>query len=211
MKRMIFMKFIVGVILTVSIVSLHAQTEFKKEEAKFVYLSSLSFAKGINDINFAGRTVKNNIALVSMNQVIAYKFIPYLYVGIGAGYDMWQKTGFIPLYTSLNVNFMKGNWSPFFYLNTGYSFKWYLTQKPESMTRVIHGSKTGFYGESGLGLKMKMNEKFSLLLSVNYKLQQSHISYSVQDPDQPDLSQISTNSSTLALYHFLGFRLGFLF
>lgn len=188
-----------------------AQNAFKKERGKFVYLSSLSFAKGMNDIQFENRTVKNNMAVISLNQLLAYKFNPYFYMGIGAGYDMWPKTGFIPLYASFNVNFLDGNWSPFFYLNTGYSFKWYVTQKPEPMTRVIHGSKAGAYGESGIGLNLKMNKKFSLLFSVNYKIQQTNINYSVIEGDQPDLSQISTNRSAFALYHFLGFRLGFLF
>lgn len=188
-----------------------AQNAFKKERGKFVYLSSVSFAKGMSDIKFEQRTVKNNIAVISLNQVLAYKFNPYFYMGIGAGYDMWPKTGFIPLYASFNVNFLNGNWSPFIYINTGYSFKWYVTQKPEPMTRVIHGSKAGLYGESGLGLSLKMSKKFSFLLSVNYKLQQTNINYSVIEGDQPDLSQISTNRSAFALYHFLGFRLGFLF
>lgn len=188
-----------------------AQNAFKKERGKFVYLSSISFAKGLSDIQFEQRVVKNNIAVISLNQVLAYKFNPYFYMGIGAGYDMWPKTGFIPLYASFNVNILDGNWSPFIYLNTGYSFKWYVTQKPEPMTRVIHGSKAGLYGESGIGLNMRMSKKFSLLFSVNYKLQQTHINYSVIEGDQPDLSQISTNRSAFALYHFLGFRLGFLF
>jgi hypothetical protein len=211
MKRISFLPFIFGVIFTLTCSYLSAQKQFKKEEAKFVYLSSISFAKGINDIEFASRIVPNKTALISVNQVIAYKFNPFIYTGIGAGYDMWQKTGFIPLYASLNINFKRGEWTPFFYLNAGYSFKWYVTQKPEYMTRVIHGYKPGVYGESGLGLQMKMNDKFALLLSVNYKLQQSEIAYSVVDPDQPDLSQISTNRSAFALYHFLGFRLGFIF
>ena len=188
-----------------------AQNAFKKERGKFVYLSSLSFAKGMNDIKFEQRTVENNIAVISLNQLLAYKFNPYVFMGIGAGYDMWQKTGFIPIYASFNFNIIDGDWSPFIYFNTGYSFKWYITQKPEPMTRVIHGSKAGIYGESGIGLNMKMNKKFSLLFSVNYKLQQTNISYSVIEGDQPDLSQISTNRSAFALYHFLGFKLGFLF
>ena len=41
-----------------------AQNAFKKERGKFVYLSSLSFAKGMNDIKFEQRTVKNNIAVI---------------------------------------------------------------------------------------------------------------------------------------------------
>ena len=65
--------------------------------------------------------------------------------------------------------------------------------------------------QNGLGIKMKMSPKFALLFSVNYKLQQSHIYYSVIDESQPDISQLATNSSAFALYHFLGFKLGFLF
>ena len=57
-----------------------AQNAFKKERGKFVYLSSLSFAKGMNDISFEQRTVKNNIAVISLNQLLAYKFNPYVFM-----------------------------------------------------------------------------------------------------------------------------------
>lgn len=211
LKTSRFLKFIFMVVLITSSFHPYAQDQFKKEQGKFVYVSSISFAKGINDITFENRIVKNNIAVISLHQVLAYKFNPYMILGIGAGYDMWQKTGFIPIYGSVNVNFIDGKWTPFMYLNTGYGFKWYVTQKPEPMTRVIHGARAGAYGETGLGLNMKMNKKFSLLFSVNYKMQQTHINYSVIEGDQPDLSQIATNRSAFALYHYLGFRLGFLF
>lgn len=211
MKKSLLLK-IVCLIFTITIGSQTlAQTNFVKERGKFVYLSSLSFGKGINDIQFESRIVKNNISLISIHQVLAYQFNPYVHLGVGAGYDMWPKTGFIPIYANLNVNFIDGKWTPFAYLNTGYGFKWYVTQKPEPMTRVIHGSRPGAYGESGVGLNIKMSKKFSLLFSVNYKVQQTFINYSVVEEDQPDLSQISTNRSAFALYHFLGFKLGFLF
>ena len=211
MKREYWIRFFVIVILFLSFYHVQAQGVFKKEEGKFVYLSSLGFAKGVNDIHFEGRTVKNNISVISIHQVLAYQFNPYVVLGIGAGYDLYTKTGFIPLYAHLTVNFMNHKWAPFWNLNAGYSFKWYVNQKPESMTRVIHAAQTGLYGESGLRLKMKMTKKFSLLFSVNYKLQQSQIFYSVVEPDQPDISLLATNRSTLALYHFVGFKLGFLF
>lgn len=211
MKKIQFLRLILLMGIIIISTSSFAQNKFKKEDGKFVYLSSISFGKGFNDIKFEERTVQNNIAVISVHQVLAYKFNPYLVVGMGAGYDMWRKTGFIPLYSHITVNFIDNKWTPFFYLNAGYSFKWYVTQKPEPMTRVIHGAQTGAYGESGLGLSMKMNDKFSLLFSVNYKLQQTEINYSVPEPDQPDLSQIATNRSAFALYHFLGFKLGFLF
>jgi len=211
MKKSTFSQLFLLMVAIMISTSTFAQATFKKEDGKFVYLSSLAFAKGINDIKFEGRTVQNNIAVISVHQVLAYKFNPHLIIGMGAGYDMWRKTGFIPLYSHITVNFFDNKWTPFFYMNAGYSFKWYVTQKPEPMTRVIHGAQTGAYGESGLGLSMKMNDKFSLLFSVNYKLQQTEINYSVLEPDQPDLSQIATNRSAFALYHFLGFKLGFLF
>lgn len=211
MKRISFLRLLVVIIfITIPFLS-SSQSQFKKEDGKFVYLTSVGFAKGLQDISFESRKVPNNITVISLHQVLAYKFNPYINLGLGAGYDMWQKTGFIPLYASFTINFMDNKWSPFWYLNAGYAFKWYVNQKPEAMTRVIHGSKTGAYGESGLGLQLKMNPKFSLLFSLNYKLQQTHINYSVIESDQLDFSLISTNRSAFALYHFLGFKLGLLF
>lgn len=211
MKRNRFFHVLVLLIITLFPFINHAQTNFIKEEGKFVYVSSIGFAKGANDILFENRNVQNNKSVISLHQVLAYKFNPYLLLGLGAGYDMWPKTGFIPIYANFMVNFVDYKWSPFWYLNAGYSFKWYVNQKPEPMTRVIHGAKAGMFGETGLGLQLEMNPKFSLLFSVNYKLQQSYINYSVVENDQPDLSQISTNRSAFALYHFIGFKLGFLF
>jgi len=203
-------KWLSGLILCSVVWGVCAQQP-RKQEAKFVYMSSLGFNSGVGSIRIPDKTVPVRNAEFLLQQLLAYQFNNYVFTGVGAGINIWKRTAFIPIYAALHVNFIDRKVSPHWYLNAGYSFKWYMNNKPEALTRIIHGNASGIYGESGLGVKIKVSDKFSVLTVVNYVLQQSTIRYSVVEPNEPDFSAYATNRSQTALYHFVGFRVGFLY
>ncbi len=188
-----------------------AQPRGTKQTSKFVYQSSLSFASGVSNLNFEERSLQNRIPVFGIQQILAYQFNSYIFTGIGTGLDIWKHTAFIPLFANVSVNFTDKKIAPHWYANIGYSFKWYMSPEPESMTRVIQGSTPGLYGESGFGINVKLNDKVALLVLANYKMQNSKLKYSVAIPGEPDFSQYSTNRSKSFFYHFVGLKVAVLY
>lgn len=177
-------------------------------QKKFIYMTSLGYATGMGQIVLEQQTVQNRNFDFSVNQLLGYQFNPYFQMGIGAGFDFWRHTAFIPIYLNFTVNFTDTKFVPVFYANMGYSFKWYVSSVPEKMTHVVHGTSTGPMGEGGLGLRINLNERLSLLLAACYKVQYTDIRYTILQPGDQDFSAYSTNSRKDVFYHFAGVRLG---
>ncbi len=186
----------------------NAQNRRPTPERKFVYMTSVGYATGLGQIELENKTVINKNFNVSVNQLLGYQFNPYFHMGIGMGFDFWHYTAFIPVYLNLTVNFLDRKISPVFYANMGYGFKWYISSVPEKMDRVIHGTKAGPMGEAGLGVKIRLTDRVTMMIAACYKNQYSDIRYSVLKPNEQDFSAYSTNSVQKVLYHFAGVRLG---
>ena len=189
-------------------VNAYSQNRRPTPERKFIYMTSIGYATGLGQIVLDTKTVQNRNFNISVNQLLGYQFNPYFQMGIGAGFDFWKHTAFIPVYLNLTVNFTDTKIEPLFYTNLGYSFKWYVSSVPEAMDRVVHGTSTGPMGEAGLGMRINLNEKLSIVMAACYKAQFTDIRYSIPEPDGQDFSAYSTNARKDALYHFAGVRLG---
>ena len=189
-------------------ITMYAQHRRPTPERKFIYMTSVGYATGLGQIILEQQTVQNKNFDISVNQLLGYQFNPHFQLGLGAGFDFWKHTAFIPIYLNITVNFTKTKFVPLFYTNLGYSFKWYVSSVPEKMDRVVHGTKTGPMGEAGIGMRINLNEKLSLVLAACYKTQYTDIRYTILQPDEPDFSAYSTNKSKNVFYHFAGVRLG---
>jgi hypothetical protein len=172
-------------------------------------MTSLGYATGLGQIVLEQQTIQNRNFNISVNQLLGYQFNPYFQMGIGAGFDFWHYTAFIPVYLNFTVNFTDTKIVPVFYANMGYSFKWYVSSIPEKMTHVVQGTSTGPMGEAGIGMRINLNERMSILLAACYKNQYTDIRYTILQPGDQDFSAFSTNSVKNVLYHFAGVRLGF--
>lgn len=182
-----------------------------KSESKFVYQTSFGFSNGLGKIQFDDRSITNNIPTFKVQQLLAYQFNNYIIAGVGGGLDIWKKSAFIPLYANLSVNFINRNVTPHWYLNVGYAFKWYVSTRPDPMTLVIHGAAPGPYGETGLGIKIRMSDRLSFIITANYMAYYSQINYSVVEPDEIDFSKYATNRSMKTFYHFVGLKVGVMY
>lgn len=195
-----------------------AQAQWKaQQESKFIYMTGLGYATGFGHIDLPDdegdifKTIYNKNRNLQINQLLAYQFNNYFYMGIGAGLDFWNYTAFVPVYLNLSVNMTNTRIAPMAYLNLGYSFKWYLQSTPEKMDRVVHGTATGPMGEFGLGMKIRITDKVSIMLAGVYKAQYSNIRYTILRPEEVDMSAYSTNSVKNVLYHSAGVRIGVIY
>ena len=185
-----------------------AQSMDRRQERKFVYLTSVGFSTGLGIIKYEERSLSNTIPLIKVDQVLAYQFNNYIFTGVGVGVNAWKNAVFMPLFLNVSVNVLDKPISPHWYLNAGYSMKWHTSQKPEQNTRVLHGATPGFYGETGIGAHLNYMKKVSFIFSVSYTVQDTYMKYSVVKQGEPDLSMIITNQEKRTLYHFIGAKVG---
>jgi len=207
MKKIILL--LTGIVMMSTVVN--AQRGMIRQESKFVYMTSLGYANGFGNIVLENKTVVNKNPNFQLNQLLGYQFNDYFYMGLGAGVDVWRYTAFVPVYLNFSVNMMSTDICPMAYVNVGYGFKWYISSKPETMDRVIHGATTGPMGEGGLGVRIRFNDKLALVVAACYKTQYSAIRYTIVHDGEQDFSAYSTNSMKHVLYNFAGVRVGLMY
>lgn len=181
------------------------------KDSKFVFMTTIAYSGGAGSIKIPNRDIPNKLFDIQVGEVLAYQFNPNFFMGVSLGLDFWRYTAFVPLALNLSVNMTKTRVAPHWFLNAGYSFKWYMNQKPENNTKVIQGAKPGPFVESGLGVNFKISDKVSLLILATYKMQHSSIKYSVEEPGEPDNSEYFTNREQNHHYHFGGVKIGILY
>ena len=191
---------------------LHAQSMKSNTIRRFIYQSSLGYANGIGKINYdTDKEIINTIPTFRVQQHLFYQFNHYFSLGVGVGVDIWRKNAFIPLFGTFNVNFLKKRVIPHLYLIGGYAFKWYVTSKPDLVHRLLHATRPGPYAEGGVGLKLRMNDRLSILIDLGYLFFYSQINYSVKMETHPDNSTITTNRNESVPYHFAGVKFGLIY
>lgn len=187
------------------------QAQRKQQGRRFVYMTSVGCVGGIGHVDLidddgaAFKRINNDMTAFQISQLFAYRFNPYVMLGLAAGFDIWRTTAFIPVYANLTVDFCNTRIAPLCYVNAGASGKWYIQSKPQTNDRIVHGMKWGPSCEAGLGLRIKFNDRLSLLLAACYRLQRSVIGYSY---DNEQFSEYYTNRSLPVNYHFIGAKIG---
>lgn len=211
MKKILGFILLLGLLLSVNTSDAQSMLNTKHYSSHFTYMTTVGINSGVGTLHFAGRNLQNKIPVFSVNQLVAYQFNPYVSLGVELGLNVWKRTAFIPLTGNLMVEFLDRKATPLWYMNAGYAFKWYVSSKPETMTRVIHGAKPGLHLNTGLGAKVQIKEKLHLFIAADYKVQHTTLQYSVYGPTEKDYSAITTNRTEKKFYHFIGLRIGFVY
>jgi hypothetical protein len=176
-----------------------------QDSPHFVYQSSVSLNYGVGKNYSLHDTFPNSNLSFEFQQLLAYQFNSYFFTGVGAGLDVWfcekKVSTFIPIFANATVKFINKKLAPFMFANVGYAFKWQVQKKIDEKT--FYGTKAGIYFQTGLGLSVRFSEKLSLLLSANYKLQQS----AIQSRENDFLLAQTKNQ----LFHSVGIKLGLLY
>ena len=212
MKKKLFVFVMLLSLFTAPVVNAQTMQNTKHYRSHFAYQTGLAFNAGVGQLKFENRQLPNKLPNFCIDQVIAYQFNPYFTLGVDLGLNIWKKTAFIPVGLHLSVDFMDYIVSPHWYANGGYSFKWYVSSKPEKMTKVIYGAEPGWYANTGLGVKIRLKDQIHLVVAADYKMQYSSLQYSVTDYTADfDYSQVWTNRSKKLCYHFVGVKFALLY
>jgi hypothetical protein len=97
------------------------------------------------------------------------------FAGIGLGLDFYRLRT-IPLFADFRKEFGKSNNKIFVYSDVGINFSW-VTDQQKTINVENDKFHNGFYGDWGLGYKVKVNRKNNLLLSLGYSYKKTVETY----------------------------------
>jgi hypothetical protein len=104
----------------------------------------------------------------SLQTVNGYKFNQWVFLGLGAGVDLYAVQTFVPVFASLRGDFSRtGVRIPFYFLDAGYGLNATANDLPGQQF------EGGLLGAAGLGLKILFQGNTGFLLSLGYRVQQT--------------------------------------
>ena len=151
-----------------------------------------------------------------------YKFHQFGFLGIGTGFNNYMGALFagrnafagpiIPLYVRYGGDILKTRVTPYYAIEVGYGF----AVNGSSISNDFINSfevidrKGGAYGSLGFGVKFITNKKIPFGLCLNYKIQQSSITYNetIIDPNTGD--EVSSQVLNNFINHRFGLKLIFI-
>lgn len=118
--------------------------------------------KGFVDFGYTFGIGDYSINRLEITTSHGFQFNPYIFLGGGTGlhYFHESESTAMPLFADFRVNFKKGSVVPFAGLKTGYTFM--LSDDVEDL---------GFYCAPSVGVKVMMNHRMALNLSLGYTIQ----------------------------------------
>lgn len=158
--------------------SLQAQDNSSDEKNK-----SLNFKRFYNTIEFGlliGSSHNSQKAPFSFMNITSYHLSPQLAVGLGIGADFYNET-YIPIVADIRYYFRDSKFSPFAYLQAGYSIA-----VEDEVDRDIYYSlssiwpgpsysdgdpRGGFLFNPGIGVRNMFNDHFGVVFSIGYRYQ----------------------------------------
>jgi hypothetical protein len=163
-------------LLICCIIIVYASFTFAQERQT---LKELPLYQSINIAYVVGGQVYNDNFLYNPGYCISYsigkKIHDDISVGAGLGYMPLTNERFIPLYIEILGNKKKKSNAPFIKFQGGYSVAWY-TGRSETSIYELNG---GLYFNAGLGRKIKINEKYTLLFQWSYCHQFAEMGYEI--------------------------------
>lgn len=152
------------------------------------------------DLGFMGGK-QNTMSLMLIN---GYQFKNHLSAGAGFGIEKFDEQ-VIPVFGDVRYNFLKGNITPFVYLQAGYS--WPLGKSTKGDLTEVKG---GALINPGIGLRMNFTTHNALIFSLGWRYQEirSHYEYYYYGGPYP----LNDNGyDRTDFYHRIAVRVGFVF
>jgi hypothetical protein len=104
----------------------------------------------------------------SLQTVNGYKFSQWVFLGVGAGVDLYAVQTFVPVFVSLRGDLSRrAPRIPFYFLDGGYG----LNATTNDVPGAVFGG--GPMGAAGLGLKILFEGNTGFILSAGYRFQQT--------------------------------------
>ncbi len=131
----------------------------------YVHYTELGVMAARNNVNELGVTT----SAFTFHTVNGYKLNQALFVGLGAGVDLYASQTFLPVFASVRGDFTrKGILIPYYYIDGGWGFNG-TTNLPDKK------QLGGTHFATGLGMKVLFNGNAGFLLSVGYYFQATAI------------------------------------
>jgi len=142
----------------------------KKEKEPIYYQNTKRGFSNYTELGpLASRNTSNinvNTSAFSFQSVTGYTFSPLLFLGVGAGIDLYATQTFVPLFGSVRGEIRtQGPINPYYFLDIGNGFD--IT----SYTNNTNFGKGGFLLGIGGGIKINFNRASGFLISLGYRLQ----------------------------------------
>ena len=139
--------------------------------------------------------------VMGMHAVAGYRFFPQLFIGGGAGVEMYSEETMLPLIFQVRTDFIEAKVSPFFLMNFGYAFGW--------TTEESGSDWGGMFMEPGVGFRFNIAEHFGLNISSTFKFQRAYYQDYYYNPSYPpDEVKYQRIQET---YRLFTFKVGFSF
>lgn len=147
--------------------------KYNRPNPQLIYSQKQKYFHRIETGVLLGRTFEWGIVdgTLTAHTVHGYQFTDLLGVGIGAGYDRYGTSQHLPIYLGLSGEVLHGRWSPYYFINAGFSRAW---DRGQSNFQDVVEADGGLMLQAGAGLKLNLY-KHSLLLSISYKQQESRL------------------------------------
>lgn len=135
----------------------------------FITVAELSYAYGTGIVKTRIGSFQNSMRGYNLSVSRGYLIAPTFYMGLGAGYNHYEDTKFLPVFLDLRSDFFRERLRPLFALRIGHSFGW-----KDNQNGVDWG---GFMIQADLGIKLMLSYGSSVYLSIGTRSQQVKIPY----------------------------------
>lgn len=200
---------ILTVILSLSAVSLFAQTENQDRSLKYFNKTEAGISFGIGNFksdvyNNVQKSVRNDEIIFTFQTVNGFKYNGKVAVGLSVGAELWQNGLFWPVCAYIGYDFKPAAQNFFADIYIGYAYG------NRDSTSFYNEGKGALAFSLGVGYKMKVTKKLKFMYEVFYKYQaiESHYySYYVKD----GAVIASTKTDYKIPLNFAGFKIGICF
>jgi len=138
--------------------------------------------------------------VLGMHAIAGYRFFPQLFIGGGAGMEIYSEETYAPLFMQIRTDFIEGRISPFFAVNVGYAFGWVDGEDGSDWG--------GIFMEPCIGFRFNIAEHFGLNISSSFKFQRAYDGQRYYDASYPEGYVYERSSET---YRLFTFKVGFSF
>lgn len=139
--------------------------------------------------------------VMGMHAVAGYRFFPQLFIGGGAGVEMYPDETMVPLMFQVRTDFIEAKVTPFFLMNAGYAFGW--------ITDESGSDWGGMFMEPGVGFRFNIAEHFGLNISSTFKFQRAYYRDHYYNPSYPP--GVTYYERIQETYRLFTFKVGFSF
>lgn len=138
--------------------------------------------------------------VLGMHAIAGYRFFPQLFVGAGAGMEVYFEETYAPLFVQIRTDFIQAKVSPFFAANVGYAYGWVDGEDGSDWG--------GVFMEPCVGFRINVAEHFGLNISSGFKFQRAYYSEWYYEPLYPENEHYQRVQET---YRLFTFKIGFSF